>query len=302
MKKIQVAVVGFGHVGCGAVEAVQEASDMELVGVVLKDDREIARACCALHSVPVVKEVQELPKVDVAILAVPSRCVPEIAPEYLSLGIHTVDCYDIHGDAVLELRRRLDETARAQGVVSIISAGWDPGTDSMVRAILEVIAPTGITSTNFGPGMSMGHTVAIKSFEGVEDALSLTIPKGCGQHRRQVFIKVREGYDFDEITDRIRQDPYFSHDETHFYPHDDIDSLIDVGHGVHMERKGVAGRTHNQKMEFIMSVTNPAATAQVLVSAARAATRQTTGAYCLLEIPVLDFLPGDRETLIKRLV
>jgi diaminopimelate dehydrogenase len=148
----------------------------------------------------------------------------------------------------------------------------------------------------------MGHTVAIKSFEGVEDALSLPIPQGCGQHRRQVYIKVREGYDFEEITGRIRKDPYFSHDETHFYTHDDIDSLIDVGHGVHMERKGVAGRTHNQKMEFIMSVTNPAATAQVLVSTARAATRQAPGAYCLLEIPIIDFLPGERESLIERLV
>lgn len=302
MKKIQIAVVGFGHVGCGVVDAVQEAPDMELVGVILKDDDEIARACRALGRTPVAKDVRELPPVDVAILAVPSRSVPEIAPEYLSLGIHTVDCYDIHGDPVLELRRTLDDIARTKGVVSVISAGWDPGTDSMIRAILEVITPKGITSTNFGPGMSMGHTVAIKSFEGVEDALSLTIPKGCGQHRRQVYIKVQDGYDFDEITDRILRDPYFSHDETHFFPHDDIRELIDVGHGVHMERKGVAGRTHNQRMEFTMSVTNPAATAQVLVSTARAATRQAPGAYSLLEIPVLDFLPGERESLIKRLV
>ena len=69
-----------------------------------------------------------------------------------------------------------------------------------------------------------------------------------------------------------------------------------------MERKGVSGRSHNQRMEFIMSVMNPAATAQVMVSSARAALRQKPGCYTMLEIPPLDFLAGDRDALVRRLV
>ena len=302
MEKRRIAVVGFGHVGCGAVEALEVAPDLELAGVVLQDEGEIRRACCSLGSVPVVRHLAELEKVDAALLAVPSRCVPELAPPILEKGIATVDCYDIHGESLMQLRSDLDRIAKEHHTVAVLSAGWDPGTDSVVRTLMEILLPRGITYTNFGPGMSMGHTVVVKGFEGVEDALSLTIPKGCGLHKRYVYLQIRPGTDFDALTKRISQDPYFAHDEVHYFPCDDVQSLVDTGHGVHMERRGSAGKTHNQKVDFRMSVTNPAATAQVLVSSARAALRQRPGAYTLPEIPPLDFLPGDREALIRRLL
>lgn len=297
----RIAVVGFGHVGCGVVEALEAAPDMELAGVVLQDDEEIRRACCCL-SAPVVKDLGDLGRVDAALLAVPSRCVPELAPPILEKGIATVDCYDIHGESLMQLRSDLDRIAKEHHTVAVLSAGWDPGTDSVVRTLMEILLPRGITYTNFGPGMSMGHTVVVKGFEGVEDALSLTIPKGCGLHKRYVYLQTLPGTDFDALTARISQDPYFAHDEVHYFPCDDVQSLVDTGHGVHMERRGSAGKTHNQKVDFQMSVTNPAATAQVLVSSARAALRQRPGAYTLPEIPPLDFLPGDREALIRRLL
>ena len=51
-----------------------------------------------------------------------------------------------------------------------------------------------------------------------------------------------------------------------------------------------------------MKINNPALTAQVLVNAARATMRQQPGAYTMIEIPVIDYLPGDREQLIAHLV
>ena len=51
-----------------------------------------------------------------------------------------------------------------------------------------------------------------------------------------------------------------------------------------------------------MSINNPALTGQVLVMAARAAVRQRPGCYTMIEIPVIDMLAGDRETLIRSLV
>ena len=65
--------------------------------------------------------------------------------------------------------------------------------------MLEAIAPKGITYTNFGPGMSMGHTVAVKAIEGVKAALSMTIPTGTGIHRRMVYIELKDGYEFDKV-------------------------------------------------------------------------------------------------------
>lgn len=100
----------------------------------------------------------------------------------------------------------------------------------------------------------------------------------------------------------IKEDPYFCHDETYVYAVDSVEKLMDQGHGVHMIRRGVSGNTHNQRMEFIMTLQNPAATAQVMVSAMRASFRQSPGCYTMLEIPPLDYLEGDREGLLRRLV
>lgn len=302
MSKIRVAVVGFGHVSKEAVHAVQASPDMELAGVVLRNPVKAAALQAECPALRVATDVDELGKVQVAILGIASRAVPEVAPSFLARGINTVDSFDIHGGPVMELRQSLDTAAKAGGSVAVISAGWDPGTDSVVRAIMETISPRGLTYTNFGPGMSMGHTVAIKAIEGVDDALSITIPIGTGLHRRMIYVKTKPGFNFDEVTARIKADPYFSHDECWFYPADDIEALMDMGHGVHMERKGVSGFSHNQRIEFIMSVMNPGATAQVMVSAARASTRQKPGCYTLLEIPPIDCICGDREALLARLV
>ena len=96
-----------------------------------------------------VKDIRELQDVDVAILATPTRSVEKYAKEILALGINTVDSFDIHTQ-ITSLRRSLDESAKAGKAVSVISAGWDPGSDSVVRAMLQAIAPKGITYTNFG--------------------------------------------------------------------------------------------------------------------------------------------------------
>ncbi|MCG0276633.1 MAG: diaminopimelate dehydrogenase [Thermosediminibacteraceae bacterium] len=301
MQKSRIAVVGYGHVGQGVAEAVLESPDMELVGIV-ELPHVVESLKQKVKDVPVVSEVKELGQVDVAILAINSRAVPEVAPIYLKMGINTVDAYDIHGEAIVQLRANFDKLAKEHGAVAVIAAGWDPGTDSIIRTVMEIIAPRGITTVNFGPGMSMGHTVAAKAIPGVKDAISITVPKGMGLHKRMVYIELQDGYKFDQVSEAIKKDPYFIHDETHVFCVESVNDLIDMGHSVHIERKGVSGRTHNQRMEYTMSVINPAATGQVMVAAARASLKQNPGCYTLLEIPPIDFVYGGREKLLLRLV
>lgn len=247
------------------------------------------------------KDIKELQGVDVAILCTPTRSVESYAKEILALGINTVDSFDIH-TGITALRRELGACAKEHGAVSIISAGWDPGSDSIVRTLLEAIAPKGITYTNFGPGMSMGHTVAVKAIDGVKAALSMTIPTGTGIHRRMVYIELKDGYNFNEVAAAIKSDAYFINDETHVKQVDNVDALLDMGHGVNLTRKGVSGKTQNQLFEFNMRINNPALTAQVLVCVARASMRQQPGCYTMIEVPVIDLLPGDREEWIGHLV
>ena len=299
MKKIRAAIVGYGNIGHYVLDAVNAAPDFELAGVVRRNGAENKPA--ELEACSVVKNIRELKDVDVAILATPTRSVEEYAKDILSLGIHTVDSFDIHTD-IVDLRRELDAVAKQHGTVSVISAGWDPGSDSVVRALLQAIAPKGITYTNFGPGMSMGHTVAVKAIEGVKAALSMTIPTGTGIHRRMVYIELKDGYEFAKVAEAIKKDAYFAHDETHVIQVPCVDDLLDMGHGVNLTRKGVSGKTQNQLFEFNMRINNPALTAQVLVGVARAAMKQQPGCYTMIELPVIDLLYGDREELIRALV
>ena len=299
MKKIRAAVVGYGNIGKSVVEALQAAPDFEVAGIVRRNGAENKPAELAPYEV--VKDIAELKDVDVAIVSSPTRQVEEQAKKILAMGINTVDSFDIHTQ-ITSLRRSLGETAKANNSVAIISAGWDPGSDSVVRTLLEAIAPKGITYTNFGPGRSMGHSVAVRAIEGVKDALSMTIPTGTGIHRRMVYVELEEGADFKTVEATIKADPYFVNDETHVKQVPRVDDLNDVGHGVNLVRKGVSGTTHNQLFEFNMRINNPALTAQVMVCCARATMRQQPGCYTMIEVPVIDLLHGDREELIAHLV
>ena len=299
MKKIRAAVVGYGNIGRFTVEALQAAADFEIAGIVRRQGNKEKPA--ELADYEVVSDIRELKDVDVAILATPTRSCEEYARQILPLGINTVDSFDIHTD-IRGYRERLMALNKETGTVSIIAAGWDPGSDSVVRTLLQSLAPKGLSYTNFGPGMSMGHSVCVRSKAGVKNALSVTIPLGEGIHRRMVYVELEDGVRLEDVTAAVKADPYFAHDETHVFAVESVDDVRDMGHGVHMVRKGVSGKTQNQRFEFNMSINNPALTGQVLVNVARASMRQQPGCYTMIEIPVVDLLPGDRADLVQQLV
>ena len=299
MKKIRAAVVGYGNIGRYALQALEAAPDFEIAGIVRRQGAENRPAELAQYEV--VKDIRELKAVDVAILATPTRSCEEYARQILPLGINTVDSFDIH-TSIRDYRRALMDINRQTGTVSVIAAGWDPGSDSIVRTLLQSLAPKGLSYTNFGPGMSMGHSVCVRSKAGVKNALSMTIPLGEGIHRRMVYVELEDGASLDAVTAAVKADPYFANDETHVFQVHSVDDALDIGHGVHLVRKGVSGQTQNQRFEFNMSINNPALTGQVLVNVARASMRQQPGCYTMIELPVIDMLPGDREDLIAHLV
>ncbi len=299
MKKIRAAVVGYGNIGHYSVQALEAATDFEIAGIVRRNGAENKPAELAEYEV--VKDITELKDVDVAILATPSRSCEEYAKKILALGINTVDSFDIH-TGIVDYRATLMPICKEHNAVAVISAGWDPGSDSIVRTLMQSLAPKGLSYTNFGPGMSMGHSVCVRSKAGVKNALSVTIPKGEGLHRRMVYVELEEGAKLEDVAKAVNEDPYFANDETHVFAVDSVDEVRDMGHGVNLVRKGVSGKTQNQRMEFNMSINNPALTGQVLVNVARASVRQQPGCYTMVEIPVIDMLAGSREDLIKHLV
>jgi len=291
---INVAIIGYGNIGRAAEQAVLASQDMKLAAVFHHNE----------INGQMVKE-KMAGNIDVALLCTPTREVERFAAILAEQGVCTVDSFDIHGQ-IWNLRSALDAVCMEHKAVSILSAGWDPGTDSVIRALLAAMAPKGLTYTDFGPGRSMGHTVAAKAVKGVKDALSMTIPLGTGIHRRMVYVELEDGADFKTVEAAILTDDYFAHDETHVIVVDCVDALNNVAHGVHLTRSGVSGATHNQRFEFNMEINNPALTGQVMVSCARAAVRLKArgqfGAKTMIEIAPIDFLPGSTENNVKALV
>lgn len=297
-KKIRAAIVGYGNIGKYTLEALNAADDFEVAGIVR---RSVGQTLPELSQYQVVDSIDKLDNVDVAILCSPTRAIKEVASAILQKGINTVDSFDVHS-LIVDLKNTLDPIAKAHNSTAIISAGWDPGSDSIIRALLLAMAPKGITYTNFGPGMSMGHSVAAKAIAGVKDALSITVPLGTGIHRRLVYVELEAGADFATVERALKADAYFASDETHVSQVDCIDSIKDMGHGVHLTHKGVSGVTQNQLFEYSMRINNPALTAQFLVSSARATMKQASGAYTVIEVAPINYLAGDVDALIKRLV
>ena len=283
MKKIRAAVVGYGNIGRYTVESLEAAPDFEIAGVVRRQgdkDKPLE-----LTPYEVVDDITKLKEVDVAFLCTPTRSCPDYAERLVALGINTVDSFDIH-TSILEYRTRQMENCKKAGRVSVIAAGWDPGSDSVVRVLLEALAPKGLTYTNFGPGMSMGHSVVARSKKGVKNALSMTIPLGESIHRRMVYVELEDGYTVEQVEAELKADDYFAHDELHVFAVKSVDDVRDMGHGVHLD----------------MSINNPALTAQILVGVARASFRLAPGCYTLPEIPVIDLLPQSREEVVATLV
>ncbi len=299
MKKIRAAIIGYGNVGSEVLRCILHSPDFELAGVVR---RNAVKPEAELQDVIVTDDIGKLQTVDIAILCQPSRLVPNASAELSKQGYSTVDSFDIHSE-IVSYRKGQHEITKDNRTVSVIAAGWDPGTDSVMRAVFEAMAPQNSMYTNFGPGMSMGHTVAAKAISGVKNALSMTLPAGKGKHDRRVYVELCDGASPDDVSALLKADAYFAHDNTEVVFVEDVSSLIDSTHGVLLECEGVQhGHENPITLEYRMRGCNPALTAQIMVSCARAATKLPSGCYTMIEIPPVALLAGDAEEIVRRLV
>lgn len=292
--KRKAIIVGLGNVGRGVINAIKKSSDFELLAVVR---REPDKQNTEFREIKDISELKEKP--DVAILCVPSLESIKTVQFYLENGINVVDSFDVHKD-ILPSVISLDINAKNNKKVALISGGWDPGTDSMIRAIFKIIEPDAEIFTNFGSGMSMGHSVVARSIKGVADAISITLPLGKGSHGRKVYAKLDGSLSEADVYNLMKQHKYFSADPLELIITDDVDQFRDTGHGALIEAE--EGET---KLEFKMRVNNPFATGQILLACARAACRineEYSGAYTVIDVPLSFFLEGTREENIAKLV
>lgn len=318
MSNIRAAIVGYGNLGKSVEKIIAMQPDMELTGIFSR------RAELDTDSpvFPIDKIADYADQLDVLFLCLGSATdIPQLAPQYAKTA-NTVDTYDNHRD-IPRHRQVMDEAAKAAGNVALVATGWDPGMFSLNRTLAEAILPNAKQHSFWGPGLSQGHSDAVRRVAGVKKGVQYTLPSQAAldlarqgkagdmnnkqAHIRQCWI-VADQVDHQRIEHDIRTMPdYFVGYETevHFIDEATFDrEHSGMPHGGHVVTTGDTGG-FSHSIEYILKLDrNPDFTAAVQVAYGRAAHRlQTagqTGAFTVLEVAPYLISPTPLDELIAR--
>lgn len=295
MKRLRLAVVGFGKLGRCCCEALNAAYDVTLAGIVLRPQGLGESIPAMFPGVPVVSSVEELPSLDGALLCLPTERITETAHLLLQHGIPIVECGNFAGDAFHAHKDRLHRIAVRHHVAGVIGAGWDPGAVSLFHDLFALLIPKGRTQVTNRPGLSLHHTLTARSVPGVHDALCTEIRAATGQMQRYVYVELEPGADPERVTATICSEPLFLDEETLVFPVESVDVLEAEGRGVVLERRGTTGQTGHQMLMLEARFDLPALAGQVMVAAARALPDLPPGAHELRDVPLSHLLGRSRQ-------
>lgn len=311
---IRVAINGYGNLGRGAEQAVSQNEDMELVVVFTRRDP----ATVATQGAPVV-HVDEMAawqeKVDVCLNCGGSATDLEEQGPAAVAYFNTVDSFDTHAK-IPGYFNAVDAAARAAGHVALVSTGWDPGLFSMLRVLGEAVLPQGRTTTFWGPGVSQGHSDALRRIDGVLDAKQYTLPVPAtvaavkngedvelttrSMHTRDCYVVAAEGADRARIEAEIKAMPnYFADYDTTvtFVSAQELaDRHAGIPHGGTVIRRGQTSGEVAATIGFELSLgSNPEFTGSVVAAMGRAVVRKAaqgqTGAVTVFDVTLSELSP-----------
>ncbi len=293
---IRIGIMGYGNLGRGVECAIKHNPDMELKAVFTRRSPENVQILTESAKVYPVEDAEKLKdEIDVLIMCGGSATdLPVQTPKYAKL-FNVVDSFDTHAK-IPEHFANVDQAAKENGHVGIISVGWDPGMFSLNRLYANAILTNGKDYTFWGKGVSQGHSDAIRRIEGVQDGKQYTIPveealeavrSGSNpelttrqKHVRECFVVAEEGADLQRIEEEIKTMPnYFDQYDTtvHFISQEELNrNHSGIPHGGFVIRTGSTGWEDENKhvIEYSLKLdSNPEFTASVIVAYARAAYR-----------------------------
>lgn len=299
MKRMHLGIVGFGSLGRACARAVMGDEQLTLSGIVRRTEKAGEALPAPFTQTPTASHISELGPVDGALVCVPTEHATGVARELLQAGVPVVECASLHGDAFGEHKRELDREASHYKVPAIVGAGWDPGALSVFRGLFALLTPHGHTETSRRPGVNLHHTTVAAALAGVREALSTELRDAAGKRQRYVYVELEEGADPQLVERAIRNDPLFAGEETLVFTVDSVAGLEEEGHGVLMERWGNAAGKAHQLFLLEARYSEPALSAQVMVSAAKALNGHGHRAYSLFDLP-LGALWGDLRAAAEK--
>ena len=305
---IRVGIVGYGNLGRGVELAVSAAPDMELVGVFTRRDPnslQLATTDVGVFDITQLIDGAWADRLDVLVLCGGSATdLPEQTPA-LAAHYNVVDSYDNHAQIPTHFAA-VDAASQAGGTIAIISTGWDPGLFSLARLQAQAVLTNGQTHTFWGPGVSQGHSDAVRRIPGVTRAAQYTLPReeamqlarsgGAtasklstrAKHRRVCYVVVEPSHDDDAGRATIERaivtmPGYFADYDTKVHFISDAEFLskhTGLPHGGFVIHAGTTGgqagaaESQRQRIEFSLQLeSNPEFTAAIITAYARAAAR-----------------------------
>lgn len=285
MRRRRLAIIGLGRVGLACGKAIAASEDFAIAGIVRRAANLARPLPSPLQGTRVVGDASEIDAVDAALICLPPRLVCETATDLLQHKVPIVEA------AILpEADRRLCEeaigkVAEHHRVAAVTGAGWDPGMLSIFRGLFAAMAPKGHTELRDRPGVSLHHTLAARAMSGIKDALCTELRAADGHIQRYVYVELQPSADTDAVTQALQADPLFMDEETVVIPVDSLEELDQEGHGVVLERVGLAAGDAHQRFLLEGRFDLASVTAQIMIAAARALPILSPGAHRLSGIP-----------------
>jgi len=328
-KKIRIGIIGYGNVGKGVELAINQNPDTTLKAILTRREPKTIVAKTDAVKILHISEARNLiGKIDVAILCGGSATDLVEQGPYFAKYFNIVDSFDTHAK-IPKYYSQIDKVARKYKHIAIISTGWDPGLFSMMRVIQEACVPNGKTYTFWGPGISQGHSDAIRRIKGVKNARQYTIPieealekvrSGINPDLTTREKHIRECYvvlENDTIQERNRVEAEIKNMPNYFADYDTIVHFVTeqellskhgkMPHGGFVLTSGSSDSGSKYLMEFSLKLdSNPEFTGNVLVAYARAAHRlrqeKIIGAQTVFDIAPKYLSMKTNEALRKNLL
>ena len=324
---MKIAIAGYGNLGRGVESAIKQNGDMELCAVFTRRAPDTLKIGTPdVPVLPMERLADFKGKFDVVILCGGSATdLPEMTPAIASL-FNIVDSFDTHA-RIPEHIGNVSAAANNAGTTAIVSAGWDPGYFSLARVYGLAALPQGESYTFWGPGISQGHSDAIRRIDGVLDARQYTIPVPAAldkvrsgsapelttrqKHTRECWVVAAEGADRREIAQKIKTMPnYFDEYDTtvNFISQEELNEKhAKMMHGGFVIRTGKTNAGDTHAIEYSLRLdSNPQFTGSILVACARAACRMSArgehGCFTMPEVKPCDLIQMNVEEMRAHLI
>jgi diaminopimelate dehydrogenase len=292
--KIRIGIVGYGNVGKGVELSVEQNHDMSMdVILTRRDPAAITPRSSSTQVLHVDRAKDLVGLLDVVVLCGGSATDLVVQGPHFAQYFNVVDSFDTHAK-IPEYFATVDAAARRGKTVAVISTGWDPGLFSLLRVVQGACLPFGTAYTFWGPGISQGHSDAVRRVQGVIDGRQYTLPidkalnavrsggnpslSAREKHRRLCYIVLEKDTpeERQRVEAEIRNMPnYFADYDTtvNFVTQEELqEEHSQMPHGGFVLTSGESGSGHKHVMEFSLKLeSNPEFTGSVLTAYARAA-------------------------------